>query len=773
MPGSVNITEARAQPVLSPDVDFAMCVIGYASDSPLPAGQVSAQYSDPTTLAGDYGIGDGVDCATHAITKTDGNPAPPPIALCPVPATTPGAMGTIDTAGATGTADNVGISGSAAVTNTSGAQPKGTYQIVGRVADDGNDGAGTPIGTAGIMLEFSLDDARTFLPRTALGAATVKAVELPGSIATGASFDFGPTTTNAALITAAVEARADTLAHLADVVAHDAADTSAAQIALAASGVPATVAAAIAVYVLIDAAYESHLSNIAAHNGPDPVNVMILAPPTTTQEGVDYAVQYKAKFNAHLGIALAADPVALKVATATSGSPVTLVLADLLAPGLALMATYPRRITFTTAGVDPADAPANVVPTGTDYADAVETETLVLAQTAAAVTTVEAYKTITALAYPAGEGADATIAIGIGQGVHNSADSTNTISAADPTYGLLKTGDTWRSVTTPPVAAVGDLYTAAVGDDDPTGAFAAIAQSATEFGVIVLEQPLSSTNFATVVAGLNYGATQGKDWTLVTRFRDPGATETDAAYIAAFKAFAEAHSDNRICVCVGSGWLTDGFRAYRYLRSGLPAVLARLQSHAVIPGKLGEKLAQHPGWVQRGPLELFTITDAASNLIGHDEKLRSGIDGPIGGVGGGLTFYRIPNPNLPGTFISEAPVLYPALSQVLLLPDRRVHNGIKRVASAVLWTEIKGADIISDTTPRTLDDEIRDGIQGKVRKAIVDRYSAEIQNASDPNLVSISPTVTVAGANVTISGVIGVRVYGYTHVINIVFSATR
>lgn len=774
MPGSVNISEARAQPVLSPDVDFAACVIGFASESPLPEGQVSAQYSDPTTLASDYGIGDGVDLATHAITKTDGNPAPPPIAICPVPDTTPGTMGTVDTTGSTGTAANVGLTGSTAtITATSGAEPKMTLQLVGRVVDDGNNGLGRAIGDPGIILEFSPDDARTFLPRTALGSATVKAVELPGGIATGASFTFGPTTTTSAFIAAAVDARASTLDHLANLgTHHDSDDTSTEQVALAASAVPTTVAAALSVYALCAAAFTAHLPNIDVHAGPDPVNVITQEMPTDLASGVVFAAHYKAKFNAHLGIALAASAAGLKAATATVTSPVTLTTADLISGGVTALDLYPRRLTFTTAGVTPANAPDTADIAGNDYAEAAQTEDdFAIAQTAALVATDLAYRgTGLSIAYAAGQGTAATVAIGYGAGVHNSADTDNLITAADPTSGLLKTGDTWRSVTTPPVAAVGDLYTAG---DEPSGAFAAIAQSSTEFGLIVLEQPLSATNFATVVAGLNYGATQGKDWTLLARFRDPAEDETDAAYVAAFQAFASAQGDSRICCVVGSGWLTDGFRGYRYLRSGLPAVLARLQSHAVIPGKLGEKLAQHPGWVQRGPLELFTITDDSGNLIGHDEQLRGGIDGPIGAVGGGLTFYRIPNPNLPGTFISDAPVLYPALSQVLLLPDRRVVNGIKRIASAILWTEIQGADIISDTSPRTLDDEIRDGMQGKVRRGIVDQYSNEIQNPSDPNLVSITPTVTVSGSRVTISGVIAARLFPYTDTINIVFSATR
>jgi len=762
MPGSVSITESKAQPVISPDVDFGMVVIGYASDSPLPAGKVSVLYSSPSALAEDYEIGDAVDAACQAIAKTDGNPQPPPIALCPTPDTTPGSMGTTDVTGITGTAT---------ATSTPGAEPKGTYQVVGLVVDDGNDGDGTTIGTAGIMIEYSLDNGRTFLPRTALGTATVQAVLLPGNIDTGASFTFGPTTTNAALIALAVEARADTLAHLADVTAHDAADTSAAQVALAASSVPSTTAQAWAVINLCVDALASHQTNITAHNGPDPVNLVTAPVATDVASGIVRGIDYKTKFNLHLGIALAGSSAGLLAATASSASPVTVLAAAMIAGGVAALDLYPRRLTFTTAGGTPADAPDTADISGFKEGPTAQTENAFgIPQTATTTTTTKAWRgTGLSVAYVAGEGTDATVAIGYGMGVHNSADVTNVITSADPTFGTLKTGDTWSSKTAPPMWSNADLFTAG---DPATGAFAAIAESSSEFGVIVISEPVATSNFATLVAGLNYGLSLGKRWALLVRFRDPTEGETDAAYIAAFQAFRASNHDNRITCCAGSGWLTDAFRGYVYLRSGLPAVLARFQANAVVGGRFGERLAQHPGYVARGPLEGFSLVDSADNLIGHDEAVRGGIDGPLAGVGGGLTFLRVPNPDIPGTFVSEAPVMYPALSTILTFMDRRLANGIERVASAIAWLEIKGADIWDPIT-FALDDDIRDGIAGKIGKAIKDRYEKEFQNPADPNLVVINPTVTVNGEKVTISGVLKVRFYGYTHTIELTFSASR
>ncbi len=122
--------------------------------------------------------------------------------------------------------------------------------------------------------------------------------------------------------------------------------------------------------------------------------------------------------------------------------------------------------------------------------------------------------------------------------------------------------------------------------------------------------------------------------------------------------------------------------------------------------------------------------------------------------------------------MSDAPVLYPALSTILTLMDRRLANAIKRVASAIAWLEIQGADVF-DAITFALDPDVRDGIGGKIGTAIKDRYSKEFQNAADPNLVTINNTVAVDGAQVTISGVLSVRFYGYTHNINLTFSASR
>jgi hypothetical protein len=110
----------------------------------------------------------------------------------------------------------------------------------------------------------------------------------------------------------------------------------------------------------------------------------------------------------------AASTTALKTATATVASTVTLTASDLLAGGKTALAAFPRNITFTTAGGTASDAPASAVITGTDIDDNALTETVTLSQTAATASGVKAFKTITSIAYAAADGTGATIAIGIG-----------------------------------------------------------------------------------------------------------------------------------------------------------------------------------------------------------------------------------------------------------------------------------------------------------------------------------------------------------------------
>lgn len=118
----------------------------------------------------------------------------------------------------------------------------------------------------------------------------------------------------------------------------------------------------------------------------------------------------------------------LLAATATVASIVTLLPAGLLAAGLAQLAAHARQLTFTTAGTTASDVPANVVINGLDTNGAAQSETLVLSQSAAAVTSVKYYSAITSIVYPAADGTGGTVSIGIAAATVKAA--TATVAAA-------------------------------------------------------------------------------------------------------------------------------------------------------------------------------------------------------------------------------------------------------------------------------------------------------------------------------------------------------
>lgn len=774
MPQNVTAQEATGQPTLSADSDYTMCIIGRTSANAWGAGKVSPAYSDPATLAAAAGLGDAVDCATQGLTSTQGNPSPPPLCIYQTPATSNGVRGT--------TLTTSGVVGTAVITKTAATYPKGTYEPVYRVLDDGNNGAGGLIGTAGIILQGSPDGGRTWLPAQALGTAFTISM-LIGGEATGVQYDIAPATTNADYVALAVELRADTLAHLANATAHDGADTNAGQVALAASSVPATVTASTAVVNLVLTALQLHVVNITSvHDGPDLVAYTALAAlsaATNTKTGIDLAIAIKGILNTHEAASLSNSAAGLLAATATVAAPVTVLAASLLAGGVAAILAQPRRLVFTTGGVTPSDAPASVTIVGTDYADAAQTESaLALSQIAGSVTSTKAFKTITSIAYLAADGTGATIAIGYSNGVHNSADATNTITSADPTYGTLFTGDTWsESITTPPMWAVADLYTAG---SPPSGAFYNIATSANIFPILVLSEPVQSSDVPTLTAGLNWLETQGRYTSLLVRFRDPNSGETDAQYIAAFQTFRASYDDNRIMAVAGNGWLTDAFRSFVYHRSGLPSVVARLQSFKATAGLTGERIAQHPRY--QGRMENFTIVDRDTGLAidqAHDESLASGIEGPINTKGGGLTFYFGRIVGAAGTYCADAPVMYASDSRVLLWPDRRILNAIKMRVRLALWPFLAGASGYTPTDPDnpngplTLDPDVRNAMESAASSVIKANYKDEIQNATDPSIVQVSNQVTRDGARLSVPVTISPLLKGYIYTISETFYVTR
>lgn len=158
---------------------------------------------------------------------------------------------------------------------------------------------------------------------------------------------------------------------------------------------------------------------------------------------------------------LAAAAAGLKAATQVSTSVVTVLEADLLQAGRDELAANPRNLTFTTAGNTPADAPANAVITGFDAAGNPQTETVNLAQTATIASGVKAWSKITSVAYPIGQGTDATVSIGYGLVLGLKKTPKSRAGAALPIREIVDGG----LVTTGAMSATNKTYTPATAPD--------------------------------------------------------------------------------------------------------------------------------------------------------------------------------------------------------------------------------------------------------------------------------------------------------------------
>lgn len=735
---------------LAADGTDATLTIGYDQGQGL-----SSFYLSGSSAVSGVGYGDAPDALTQIIEqRLDGEQGTKfPAALY----TTPG-----DTAGSYGTIDIGNVDGTARPAVDTDTEPFGTYYAAVRIIDDGNDGNGTTVGTTGILYQTCLDydGGQTWSNTTGLGTAVSISIANSG---TGFVLD-PPAAQVTAYIAAAVEARADTLAHFADLGSHTMADTSPEQQALAASGVPATAADATAVMSLCRLALGAHTRNITVHAGSDPVHVIAHAAATNTPSGVDLYTEYRTDYNAHIGTALAEAASGLKAATATVAAPVTLTAADLLAPGLALMAVYPRRITFTTAGATPSDAPATATITSEDGYGNVTTEVLNLSQIAGVATSVYAYDgTDITIAYTAGDGVGATVAIGYSFGVHASADVTNTLSAAAPTQGTLKTGDAWQVRTLAPAPS-----SASIAD-----AFTALAASDAEHALLVLEFPLTHALVATVTTGLNQLAAIGRDVTCLCRTRLPdfATNETEAAWASSIEAAFLNDSDSRIALGATYGLITDAMTSRQYRRS----LLAQVAADTVrVPRS---QWPDAPADKQAGAgMPNVTLIDSTGATVGHDE-------GPQGAVTGlsnstlGNRFACVQrlaiSTDRQAVYTTVPWVLYASDEAIRLVMIRRLINAMKRVVRLASRPLLGSAQFYASTgaTTGTLTPASRKSIHGILFKALSSEFGAELLNgadaALDTGLVQVSPSVTVApGRLLTLAITIAPRPPGYVTTIN-------
>jgi hypothetical protein len=150
----------------------------------------------------------------------------------------------------------------------------------------------------------------------------------------------------------------------------------------------------------------------------------------------------------------------LKAATAVTVAPATVLAADLLAPGIAILLAQARNLSFTTAGSTPADAPATATITG-KRGGVAQTEVVNIAQTATIALGVKLWNEVTSIVYSAGQGTDATVAIGIGDAMPLSKTPKTRAGLASPVREIA----VGVAVTTGAISAANKSYTPAAAPD--------------------------------------------------------------------------------------------------------------------------------------------------------------------------------------------------------------------------------------------------------------------------------------------------------------------
>lgn len=528
-----------------------------------------------------------------------------------------------------------------------------------------------------------------------------------------------------ALIALAVELRADRLAHYADAVAHNSADTaSAALIALAA---PTTGTEAIAVVNQVRLADISHYADATAHDSPDFINEITLAAATTLQGAVLLAVQLKTKANLHNAVSHIASTAALKAATASSVAiQVYTAASGLLAGGVSTLDAQPGRVTFTTAGGTASDAPATATIAGTNAAtDAADTEVVNVSQTAATVSSTKYwYGTGLSVTYSAGDGTGATVAIGTAARVHNSADATNTIAATSPTSGTIVAGDIVR------VSTVAPAWSNTLLAD----AFTAYGNSNHDASIILISGRILPANFATIVTGLNALEGKGKRCVVITQARKRADGETEAQWRAALDSEWAEYLDYRVAVCAGDGLatFTDGTLSGQYARGFSTQAVRRLMSIDRF----------RTAWeVALGRLEDFTISNSNGIVVGHDEATSPGLK-----ASKFWTVYR-PSSSLVGrvAFLNFDITRFNPQDRVRSVRVNRITNRMIAEIQAVGLSLLGKTYDVKRTgaTSGTLSQSAIDAIRPKFEQPIQNGFQADISDWNASDLIVIGQTVTI------------------------------
>ncbi len=698
----INTSDAVGVPPLpSTDIPSRVAIIAAAH-----AGTQEARARQLTSaILSEYTAGPLVRSGRHVLGSTR-----QPIVTVRCTATNPGTYDTIDV---------TGVSGTCVPAVNAATVPRDECEAYWIVVD------GCTIGTAGGTYKESTNAGRSLSGLKKLGTATYLQFSDQGI-----RVDLDPPSAQVTVFIAlATEIRADLkTGHFADAVAHNSADATAA--ALITLPAPTTGAEAWAVLNQCRLAWASHLANQTAHDSADIYNTLSAAAADSIQGGITIALELKADINSHLAATYPAAAASLKALTASSVAVQVYDASDLLAAGVLQLNRYPSYITFTTdAAGTPADAPADVVITGTNADTGLaDTDTVTVSQIAGTATAAKRFLADDDLliTYGAGGGTGALISIGTTAAAHNSADVTNTISSTSPTRGTLVAGDVIQVSTNAPYPSDAEL----------ADAFEVLAESDLTPGIILLPGRTPVAYGTTISTGLDLLAENGKPCRCIVQARQANS-ETQAELREALETEWDAVEDDRILVCATDALAT--FVEGNVARQRFTGYASQFAVRRVLNS------FWETTWKVQPAFEDVTIVDANGDLVGYDEP--RDVETRLQVV------YRVPNAELGRpTVPSVDKVLAAEADRIKEFRVGQIRDEIARVIEAWGWGQIGtlASVTVINSTSGTLDENKRQSLERGAAAALAGRagLALGISDIEATDLVSINPTVELDGSTV-------------------------
>lgn len=303
--------------------------------------------------------------------------------------------------------------------------------------------------------------------------------------------------------------------------------------------------------------------------------------------------------------------------------------------------------------------------------------------------------------------------------VHDAADATNVITAADATQGAVVAGDIIRVPTTAPAWDAAGLASAMAS----LNGFSNLA-----FGTIVIVGAVGSdaTTWTNIRNALDVLETRQKPVTCLIEFRVRNAGETEAQYRTAFEAIYDSRSDNRIGVCVGDTQYDPSVvrQCVHYsTRTCLATLAARrvalsYEQSAALVKPIAKSASPS---IFGGPLRGCRIVDDDGVLVGHDEAQDPGLSDLRA-----ITTTRYPQEG-DSAFIDLPNLLAPENDTVYFDPIRRIANVYKRLAYFWLTREVQAyalADVGSTTISNAAATAIEVFMRGKLRDELAGRVTS-------------------------------------------------